>query len=136
MNEITRDQAAPGPAAQWLAALRAGQFQIQRCSDCTRHVFEPRRLCPHCHSTRLDWVAADGRGTVHATTVVARSASRGGDYNVVLVDLIEGVRMMSRVDGIAAADATIGMPVRASIVDGPSGPMVVFVPERRDARPA
>jgi len=40
------------------------------------------------------------------------------------------VRMMSRVDGIAAADASIGLAVRASIVDGPQGPMVVFVPEQ------
>ena len=118
-----------GPASQWAAALRHGKLQIQRCGACSRHVFYPRRLCPFCHSEQLDWVSVDGRGTVHAVTVVARSANRGGDYNVVLVDLIEGVRMMSRVEGVAAAAVTIGMPVRARIDTGPDGPVVVFVPE-------
>lgn len=129
MHEELPDRAANGPAAQWAEALRAGRFLLQHCRSCDRHVFYPRRLCPHCHDASLDWVAADGRGTVHAATVVARPASRGGDYNVVLVDLVEGVRMMSRVDGIPAAGASIGMAVRASVVDGPQGPMVVFVPE-------
>jgi hypothetical protein len=77
----------------------------------------------------LGWVPADGRGTVHAVTVVARPASRGADYNVVLVDLVEGVRMMGRVDGIAADAVRIGMAVRASIIDGAQGPMVVFTPD-------
>jgi len=119
---------AGGPMATWAAQLAAGQVKIQRCTACARHVFYPRRLCPYCASTALEWVEASGRGTVHATTVVARSAARGGDYNVALVDLEEGVRMMSRVDGIDAADVRIGMPVRASIVDSPSGPLLVFVP--------
>lgn len=121
--------AAAGPAAQWADALRAGRFLIQRCTDCARHVFYPRRLCPHCHGARLEWMPADGRGTVHAATVVARSASRGGDYNVVLVDLFEGVRMMSRVDGIEADAVHIGLAVRAAIVDGAQGPVVVFRPD-------
>lgn len=120
-----------GPMATWATQLAAGRFVIQRCAGCARHVFYPRRLCPHCASTALEWVEACGRGTVHATTVVARSAARGGDYNVALVDLEEGVRMMSRVDGIAAAEVRIGMPVRASIVDSPGGSLLVFVPAGR-----
>ena len=120
---------ATGPAAQWAEALRSGRLLIQHCPDCERHVFYPRRLCPDCHGGRLQWVPADGRGTVHAVTVVARPASRGADYNVVLVDLVESVRMMARVDGIAADEVRIGMAVRASIIDGAQGPMVVFVPD-------
>ncbi len=45
--------------------------------------------------------AASGKGRVHTTTVVRRKPERGGDYNVCMVELEEGVRMMSRVDGIA-----------------------------------
>jgi len=127
-DDPTNVPAAAGPSAQWSQALAAGRFLIQRCEDCERHVFYPRRLCPHCHGARLAWVEADGRGTVHATTTVARPASRGGDYNVVLVELVEGVRMMSRVDGVAPADVRIGLAVRSNIVAGEQGPMVVFVP--------
>lgn len=120
-----------GPMAAWAAHLGAGRFMIQRCAACARHVFYPRRLCPHCASAALEWQAASGHGTVYAATVVARSQARGGDYNVALVDLDEGVRMMTRIDGIPAVDVRIGMRVRASIVDSAGGAMLVFVPHER-----
>jgi len=61
-------------------------------------------------------------GTVYATTVVRR---RGEDpLNVVLVDLDEGGRVMSRVEGLAPQDVTIGLRVVA--VEG-SDPQV-FAP--------
>jgi len=117
---------AAAPMAAYLAALAAGRFLIQRCTGCARHVFYPRRLCPHCACERLEWVRASGEGTVHSTTTVARAAERGGPYNVSLIDLAEGVRMMSRVDGVAPESVAIGQPVRAQIVQGDDGPLVVF----------
>ena len=67
---------------------------------------------------------------VYARTVVRRKPERGGDYNVVLVDLDEGVRMMSRVDGIAHDEIAAGLKVSASIGEGADGgPAVVFRPE-------
>ena len=50
------------------------------------------------------------RGVVYSTTTVH---ARDGDYNVCLVDLEDGVRMMSTVVGIAPDDVRIGMAVRA-----------------------
>ena len=38
----------PGPDKQYAEALAAGQFRIQLCQDCHRHVFYPRNICPHC----------------------------------------------------------------------------------------
>ena len=50
------------------------------------------------------------RGVVHATTVVR---SRGEEpYNVCLVDLDDGVRVMGRVEGLAPQDVTIGLRVQ------------------------
>ena len=47
------------------------------------------------------------RGVVHATTVVR---PRGEEpYNVCLVDLDDGVRVMGRVEGLAPQDVTIGL---------------------------
>lgn len=43
--------------------LAAGQFRIQHCQDCKRHVFFPRNICPHCGEDTLDWVAPKGTGT-------------------------------------------------------------------------
>ena len=51
------------------------------------------------------------RGVVYATTVVR---PRGEDpYNVCLVDLEDGERVMGRVEGLAPQDVTIGLPVQA-----------------------
>src|SRR3954453_22083646 len=58
------------------------------------------------------WRVSAGRGTVYATTVVR---PRGGEpYNLVLVDLDEGFRMMSRVVGVPGEDVWIGMRVRVA----------------------
>jgi hypothetical protein len=81
-------------------------------------VFYPRVLCPHCGSERLEWVAPSGRGTVYSTTIVRRKPADGGDYNVCLVDLAEGPRMLSRVAGVAPEEVRIGMAVKARIADG------------------
>jgi uncharacterized OB-fold protein len=113
-----------GPEKRYLDALAAGRFEIQKCAACSRHVFYPRVLCPHCGSAELAWVAPSGRGTVYSTTVVRRKSADGGDYNVCLVDLAEGVRMMSRVAGVTPQDVKIGMSVKARIADG----LVEFTP--------
>ena len=113
-----------GPEKRYLDALAAGRFEIQKCAACARHVFYPRVVCPHCGAGELGWVAPSGRGTVYSTTVVRRKPADGGDYNVCLVDLAEGVRMMSRVASIPPQEVKIGMAVTARIADG----LVEFAP--------
>ena len=41
-----------------------GVLRIQRCAECSRHVFYPRTVCPHCLSDRLEWVTEIGRAHV------------------------------------------------------------------------
>jgi uncharacterized OB-fold protein len=120
----------PGPDAVFAAKLAGGVFEIQKCGGCGAHVFHPRVICPACGSAHLEWVAPSGRGTVHARTIVRRKPEKGGDYNVVLVDLEEGVRMMSRVDGIDNEAIAAGLKVIASVGKGAGDePAVVFRPE-------
>jgi uncharacterized OB-fold protein len=113
-----------GPEKIYRDKLAQGRFEIQRCGGCAKHVFYPRVLCPHCGSGRLEWIAPSGRGTVYSTTVVRRKAADGGDYNVALVDLEEGPRMMSRIVTVAPEAVRIGMAVKARITDG----LVEFIP--------
>jgi uncharacterized OB-fold protein len=77
-----------------------------------------------------EWVEASGAGTVHSTTTVR---AREGDYNVSLIDLAEGCRLMSRVEGVAPEAVAIGMAVRAGITADPE-PVLVFRPERTGGR--
>jgi uncharacterized OB-fold protein len=105
----------PGPDFIYQAALAAGTFKIQRCDDCASHIFYPRHLCPDCGSSRLSWVAASGKGTVYSTTMIRQRPEAGGNKNLCVVELAEGPRMMSRIDGIAAEEVKIGMAVTAEI---------------------
>ncbi|HET6828673.1 MAG TPA: OB-fold domain-containing protein [Ramlibacter sp.] len=95
--------------------LDAGRFLIQRCAGCGKHVYFPRESCPHCGSASLDWTAPQGTGTVHAVTTVRRKPAEGGDLNVSLIDLDEGVRLMSRVDNLPPGEVRIGQRVKARV---------------------
>ena len=129
MSDMTNVFNGPGPDAVFAAALTEGRFILQQCDECKQHVFYPRVLCPHCGSPSLAWQPASGQGTVYSTTVVRRKPEQGGDYNVALVDLHEGPRMMSRVDGISPHEVVIGMAVRMKIIDdSKQGKLVVFMP--------
>jgi len=106
--------------------LLAGKFTLQRCGDCGQAQYPPRVFCKHCGSPKISRFEASGNGTVYATSVVRNRPDKGGDHNVCLVDLAEGPRMMSRVEGVAPTAVTIGMKVTArAIVDG-DVPYVVF----------
>lgn len=117
-----------GPEAQYFAALEEGRFQIQRCEDCGDAIFYPRIVCPHCGSDRLAWFEPEGRATVYSTTVVRRKAEDGGDYNVALVDLAEGPRMMTRIREIAPEEVQIGMAVEFHSIDSETRDAVYFQP--------
>ncbi|OYY70285.1 Zn-ribbon domain-containing OB-fold protein [Sphingomonas sp. 28-63-12] len=116
-----------GPEAQWRQALAGGRFLLQRSPFDGRHFFPPRVIAPLPGGDALEWVEASGRGVVHSVTVISPRPP-AEPYNVVLVDLEEGPRMMSRVDGLPATAVAIGMPVRARIGDVDGAPILVFDP--------
>lgn len=118
----------PGPEARYYAYLKEGRFMIQRSASSGKYVFYPRVVNPGTGEADLEWVEASGEGTVYATTVARRRPEQGGDYNVALIDLKEGPRMMSRVVGIEPEQVKIGMKVRARIEELNGAPAVVFTP--------
>jgi uncharacterized OB-fold protein len=113
------------PEQEYFAHLAQGRFVLQRSRSSGRHVFYPRVAEPVTGARDLEWVPASGLGTVHAVTVM-RPKPPQQPYNVVLVDLDEGPRMMSRVEGVAPEAVRIGMRVRARIAMQDDKPLVVF----------
>ena len=109
-----------GPEAQFKAFLAEGKFMIQRSASNGHYVFYPRTITPCSGLADLEWVEASGAGTVYATTTTRRRPEQGGDYNIALINLAEGPRMMARVDGVAPDQVTIGMKVTARVgeIDG------------------
>jgi len=125
----------PGPEKEFFDFLKEGRFKLQRSRSNNEFVFYPRNLAPKSGATDLEWVDASGFGTVHAVTVISRKPERGGNYNIAIVELNEGPRMISRVVDTAPEDVTIGMKVKAAIVQpdfgalkGKDQPILVFKP--------
>ena len=60
------------------------------------------------------WIGANPRGRQWYILLPLFPAApqKGGPYNVVLVDLKEGVRLMSHVTSFADEDVPIGLPVQ------------------------
>ena len=115
-----------GVQSQHQAALDQGNFLIQHCGACSKHVYFPRESCPHCGAAELAWVAPSGDGTVYSVTTVRRKPDAGGDYNVSLIDLDEGVRLMSRVVDVSPDAVCIGQRVTASVKMTPEKGLIVF----------
>ncbi len=104
---------------------RQRELRIQKCADCGHAWHPPLHICPNCHSSRVDWVATSGRGTLYSYTVVHHAAhvavADKVPYLVALVTLEEGPRVVSNLLKCGHADARIGMPLRLAfqeIADG------------------
>jgi uncharacterized OB-fold protein len=118
------------PLQDFERGLARGELRYQSCGRCSQAVFYPRVLCPHCGSPDLRWAASAGRGTVYSTTAIRR---REETYNVALIDLDEGFRMMARVEGTPAEQVSIGWSVRARLTEGLAVGDLVFEPTSGEA---
>lgn len=114
------------PLAAYLQHLERGELAYQYSLEANVAVFFPRVLCPHTGSDRLEWRVSKGIGTVYATTFI--EPREGPAYNVALIDMDEGFRLMSRVESIAPADVRIGMRVSMRVhKSGSEPPYPVFM---------
>lgn len=113
-----------GPHEAYEALLENGVLGFQACACCRSAIFPPRLRCPRCGADELAWRGSAGRGTVYSTTVIAPRGQEA--YAVVLVDLDEGYRMMSRVE-----DHRVGIGARVAVALTPrsGGTIPLFVPE-------
>jgi len=118
----------PGPECRYYDYLKEGKFMIQRSKSSGNYNFYPRVMEPGTGVADLEWVEASGDGTVYATTINRQRPQQGGDYNICLIDLAEGPRMMSRVVGIEPTEVKIGMKVKAKIDKIGDHDAVVFEP--------
>jgi len=102
-------------------ALARHELYVQECGGCGTRRYYPRALCPRCLGDRTVWVRARGRGTVYSFTVTHQNQAPGFrealPYVLAVVELEEGVRLMSNVVGCAPDAVRIGMPVEVVFED-------------------
>ncbi|WP_033321212.1 bifunctional MaoC family dehydratase N-terminal/OB-fold nucleic acid binding domain-containing protein [Streptomyces yerevanensis] len=87
---------------------------IQRCDGCRTLRFPWLPGCNACGSLEWDTVEASGEGTVYSYVVMHHPPFPAFDppHAVGLIELDEGVRMISNVVGVPHEEVRIGMPVR------------------------
>jgi uncharacterized protein len=116
------------PLAAYIAFLERGELGYQFSLRANAAVFYPRVIAPGTGEADLEWRVSKGLGTVYATTVVHQQ--KGEPYNVALIDIDEGFRMMSRVEAVAPTGVKIGMRVKFRVhhPGGDEPPYPVFTP--------
>ncbi|MFG3282672.1 bifunctional MaoC family dehydratase N-terminal/OB-fold nucleic acid binding domain-containing protein [Streptomyces sp. NPDC048111] len=104
--------------AGFWAGVAEHRLLIQRCEDCAELRFPWLPGCPGCGSARWDTIDAAGSGTVYSYVVMHHPPFPAFDppYAVGLVELAEGVRIISNVIGVPPDEVRIGMPVRLAFL--------------------
>ncbi|WP_226007027.1 Zn-ribbon domain-containing OB-fold protein [Natrinema salinisoli] len=93
-------------------SLRDDVVLIHACESCDERFFPPSPICPHCHSTNVDWVETTGRGTLYSFTRTHATAAAFDDELVIgLVELADGPTLLAPIDESYAA-LEIGDDVR------------------------
>lgn len=102
-------------------ACREGTFLIQQCEKCLKFQYHYRGFCCHCWSSDVRDHAIEGSGTVWTYTVVERNRMEGFrdlvPYVVALVEVPEGVKILSNIVNCDPDSVEIGMPVRLTFID-------------------
>jgi len=95
---------------------KQGELRLQHCSECGHIWFPPSTHCPNCLSRNYEWKAVSGRGKVWSWIIMHQRYFKEFEdelpYDVALIELEEGVRMMSRLKGVSKEDIRCDMPVK------------------------
>jgi uncharacterized OB-fold protein len=118
--------------------VQARELRIQKCGGCGVLRHPPAPLCARCGSTDQGYVIASGRGTVysHVTHHYPPLAGVEMPHTALLVELEEGVRIISELASDADADAVrIGLPVELVFQKVPGGQVLpAFQPRNEEQR--
>ncbi len=113
-------ETTPWSAPFW-AAAKEHRLVFQHCASCQANVLYPKLFCPNCHGSDLQWMDASGQGEVYTFSVIYQhppSPFRDSlPYVVAVVQLDEGVQLMTNVVGCEPEDVKCGMKVVAEFDD-------------------
>ncbi len=118
------DKRAPVPdeaSKTYFDGARKHELILQRCSSCGAVMWPVKMRCDTCLGTEVDWFTASGKGTLYSYALVHQVNHPGFaaqvPYNVSLVELSEGLRIVSNVVGCPDAELEIGIPIEVTFED-------------------
>jgi len=103
----------PDAAFFWEGAKR-GELLAQRCADCGDLQHPPRPMCAKCHSVRRETVRLSGCGEVFSWIIPRHPQPIGFAEPpvVALIQLDEGIRLVSNLVGVAPGQVRNGVRVQ------------------------
>ena len=100
---------------------RNHELRFQRCGDCGSWRHMPRESCRNCGSLEWSWERSSGKGTIYTWTVIHRALHPGFNnelpYAAVVIELDEGVRLVSHVVDVPVEALEVGVPVEVFFED-------------------
>lgn len=99
----------------WWEATRESRLLLQRCLGCSHVQHYPRAMCTTCAGTDLEWIEAQGIGTIDSFTIVQRAPSPAFEvpYVIARVKLAEGPTLLTKITGTTddelVCDATVSL---------------------------
>ena len=93
-----------------------GELRVGHCPKCDALFRFAYYLCPECWSQDLSWKKAAGTGKISHFTIIHQAPWEAFEpdapYTLALVELDEGVRMMSNIINYPTEKVRIGLPVK------------------------
>jgi len=118
-------------------AVKNHKLVLQYCTKCNRFIHPPRPMCPTCRSQdTMEWKESSGKGILYSyvmfTSPKMAYPAYELPYAVVLVELEEGVRIVTNTHEIEPDEVQIGLPVEVMFEDLPDG-QTVYRFKKREA---
>ncbi|MEE2030843.1 MULTISPECIES: Zn-ribbon domain-containing OB-fold protein [Rhodococcus] len=131
MTEKTASEKTAGPekpradiptvdeaTAPYWDAAKQGKLLIAKCGECDKVHHYPRPFCPFCWSEDVTAVEASGRGTLYTYSTVyvndLHPFKSRLPYVAALVELEEGPRVMTNIEGCEPDELEVGMAVEVA----------------------
>ena len=108
-------------ATEFYSFCRDHELRFQRCKECGawRHI--PRDMCAKCGSFDWEWARSSGKGKLFSwTTAMQPMLPQFKDvipYSAVVVELEEGVRMVTWLTNVAPDELKLDMPLEVVFED-------------------
>jgi len=138
MFDIETSQGWPMPVLDDLnrplfEGMKEGKVMVQKCDDCSTWLAPSAFICEACGSENVPWVEASGKGELYTYVVYHRAYAPEFEsmvpYNVALIELEEGPRVLANIVGIANEDLEIGLALKPVFQEVAEGlPLLRFEP--------
>ena len=107
---------AAGLNGQFYAWCSKGELRFQKCGGCGKWRHVPREMCASCGSFDWEWTESSGKGRLFTWTVAAvplhPAFKDDTPYATVVVEMDEGVRLVSQIPDCPIEELKIDMPVQ------------------------